>query len=1530
MRAISSSLLHLRLLTLRCARTAYDRGLKQTHLGRWLGRKLLDSGLVSRHDLYLLEHGVRRITAAPVPPTANGYLPPRDMFPWFDPLNLRVDPALSLAPRINVLVPALRLKEMSGGPNTALILAARLAARGCSIRLVSTNRSPDRNTAAVLEHVARISGEPDIVDRMEIGDGSNRDEALAIGASDVFLATAWWTAQMAKYAIRLTRHNRFVYLIQDFEPLLHAASTSYALALETYGLPHIPVVNTKLLLDYLVHNRVGRFSDPQFAAAALHFEPAIDRTHFFPPPDNTGMQGGLRKHRLLFYARPTSALRNLYELGVAALMQLAAEGRLAPDRWEVLAMGEPVRPTVLSKGVMLTPLRWLGFEAYARTVRQADVLLSLMLSPHPSYPPLEMAASGKLVVTNSFSVKTEERLREISPNMLVAEPTVEDLIAKLREALERTETGRFDRTGNVQLPQNWSESFREVVPALIAHVEDLQRTGSRPAPLVAARAFYGGGSEYARFLAWRLEVRRAQPRAQQRGVLSFITTVWNTPAEFLDALAVSVFNQDGGTQFEWVVLDNGSTESGTRESLKRIGAHPCVTLFRVEANVGIVPGMRLCLERAAGRYVLPLDSDDLLAPDCVVSMTRAILEARHPALLYTDEDKVDGTSFLLPYFKPDWDPVLFVNSCYIAHLCAFDRARALALGVYSDRGAEGCHDWDTYLRFFLAGATPLHIPEVLYSWRVHQASTSLNIGAKTWVYESHRHVLQGFVDAQARPQAFELVASPLFQGTPDWWIRRKRLDPRAMAGIAFGDRSGCARADPVPPPVAMAVQSLTWEDPLARLADLVRDLDPAIGLLHLRDAGAEISEDEWYWEAVGTFELFPDSVMIGGLIHNGGRVVADAFVFGFEDSCKSPHRGRSLEDPGYFAQLRKQRSVSAVSIAHCVVDRRFLADALDALHGTHATLRTLGLWLGEQAARRGRRVVFTPFLRARLAEAPETAAGLLERAALRTALRDLAPDARWYSPRLGLGLKSAYAPVGDAERADAAAKAGRELPAYPQWLEAETVARRSRYASTPPAVRFTVLTTVYENSRPNLLEALARSVFAQTVRELRWVIVAHGALPVSLAQALERLSADTRLQVVRHTEALCITAAMRIALAHADGDYIVPVDADDLLTPDALWILGLHASRADWPELLFSDEDLLIEEAPAHPFLRPDFDPVLNLETSYIWHLCAIRLDAARTHGLYTDDGATWCHDWDSVFRLQGAGARLVHVPEILYHWRQHAMSTSNKLGGSERSLQSVRHVLEQYRGRLAAPQHFEVTSFPIDRGAPELYLARRAVDPSPMTVLHAADTRLRSHGLPTTLIPLAEDESASESLKAAVSAYSAYIALIGSGLQIDLGECYWEVARLFELHPSVACVSGRVIDPDGKVADACAVWDGKRFVSPWRGRAAADPGDYALALKAHLVDAPCESIAFLRSAAIRPVLSVLEETSSVEALVSTLQRALGGQGALTAFSPLVAARQYGDRPRTIQTPRVPPRAQPSCESRRGLGPREARRLLFA
>lgn len=1439
----------------------YRRHMKSNWLGRLVGRQVLRRGLIKPADIIdvrLLEEPVQA-QAGSVQVEADFAVPGFHLSP---PLNVVVSDALATRPAINVLLPSLKRSHMSGGPNTALILAALLAERGERIRMIACDASADGEEAALYDHMDGLLGRLVSRDLIQLVDGFDRSKPVAIGLDDIFLATAWWTAQIAKYALANTVHNAFIYLIQDFEPILHEGGTFQARALETYSLDHIPVINTKLLFDHLVKEEAGRFADPDFAKRALWFEPALDRKFYFPKP---GEAKKAKKKTLLFYARPSVARRNLFELGVVALRQAVASGNINKDDWDVWAMGEKIPPVNLGNGVFLNPLPWMTFDEYARSVRTADLMLSLMLSPHPSYPPLEMAASGNLVVTNSFSVKTSERLQSMSRNILVARPTAESIAASLEVAVGRINAGMpsNDPSGSIALPLNWDGSLNDIVEQLIPRLAELRSKRSVPDRLPAIGLPAEPKTAYETFRRDALTRRRRDGTYQQQiGLLSFVTSVYNTDPKFLDELASSLFLQDGGTQFEWFILDNGSTVDETVSKLREIGRHAGVRLERVEANLGIVGGMRYCLERATGRYILPLDSDDLLDRDCVNVVTRYLQENVYPALVYTDEDKLNGESFTDPYFKPNWDPVLFLHSCYIAHLCAIDRELALQLQLYTDNSAEGCHDWDSFIRFMNAGYTPLHIPEALYSWRMHDASTSSNIASKSYITQSHAATLQRALDQRDAPH-LKLVTSPLFNYGVDWWYRRERTSPVSMATLVIESRSHKKTEG------ATAGICADDEQALQQLVDRVTGLSQE--LVHLLWDGILPDTDEWMWDSAGLLEMFPDAVMIGGTLHDNGQIVDGARIFGFGEGYDCPDRGRPLTDPGYSAAMWKAHSVSAVSSGHCVVRRAFLLRAMPVLLAENVPLHMVGPWLGALAAEQGGRIVFSPFMAAQAVAAPEDQASREARAHFLSRFWSQMPDTRFYSPRLGLTLDTAYTPTSDEARANHLRSLQQRTMSYENWLTRELQVRASRYPRPVRSASISVLTPVYSGSNLVLLEQLAEAIASQTEPVHQWILIVNGPMPDTALQAIRaKATGDWNAHLIVRTDVTGIVPALRLGLESASSDYVVPVDADDLITPDAVQILVHELDRLNRPDFLYSDEDVLIDGIPTAPYLRAAYDPLLSLDNSTIWHVCAMKRDAALAAGVYSDAAANWCQDWDSVSRITGNGGRIEHVPEVLYHWRHHAGSTTNNAEGDVRSLESVRHILERHIAHGEKPENYHVVDWPVNRGARELYIGRR-------------------HGeLPPFIwIGDALNDDAPSAAEDAILVYAT------DGVSIDSAEAFVEAARLFELHPRLGVVGGNVVNHDGVIVDGCyVVTPGGALESPWIGRLMADAGPFALALKTQSVALPGGALAFFRVTALRQAgMWPLDTKVKAADLVWQWCDGLVENDWIVGFSPLVKAR---------------------------------------
>jgi Glycosyl transferase family 2 len=487
-----------------------------------------------------------------------------------------------------------------------------------------------------------------------------------------------------------------------------------------------------------------------------------------------------------------------------------------------------------------------------------------------------------------------------------------------------------------------------------------------------------------------------------------LTTVFETPAPFLRAAAASVFAQTA-SEFEWVVLDNGSTSQDVVAAISELARDRRVRLMRVERNVGILAGMRMCLEAAEGEYVIPFDADDVLVDDALETLTDEIAKHERPAFLYSDEDMLVDDVPTTPYLRPDWDPILNLCTSYAFHLCAFRRDRALELGVYRDSHLEWCHDWDTITRFADSGHRPVHVSEVLYHWRTHRGSSTNRPRPNEGSLQSQRQLLMRALADRGMTDLFEIAPFPLNRGAPEWWLRRRPTLLPSIGIVQVTRAPGSRLRDEFAGIGAVEIVKHDEGDVLQELKQ--RSLRLGAEFTVVCSDSIEPEGQDWIWEAVGLAQLHQDVALVAGRIVDGERrVLAGPQMLGFDGLSGCPDRGRPETDPGYFALALKQRSVSAVHSAFFVARTQFLVDALAALPA-QASFSLLGSWLGACAFEQGVRVASSPLVQAVVARpgfdpAPEPSD--TERAAFTESFGSLLPDVRWYSQHFERSLDGAY------------------------------------------------------------------------------------------------------------------------------------------------------------------------------------------------------------------------------------------------------------------------------------------------------------------------------------------------------------------------------------------------------------------------------------------------------------------------------------------------------------------------------------------
>ncbi len=260
-----------------------------------------------------------------------------------------------------------------------------------------------------------------------------KDSADKIPPSNAAFCTLWTTAYLL---LKYNRTERKFYLMQDYEPVFYPAGTLYGLIEQTYRFGFSCIANT---------SGVGN-KYKQYSCDVTIFSPGVDQKQFFPEPQKAEIG---KPAKIVFYGRPSNP-RNCFYLG---LETLKAVKRKLHSHVEIISVGEEwneeeygVKGIVENRGLLKT------MDDVALLYRSADLGLVYMMTPHPSYQPLEYMASGCVTVTN-INEPNQWLLNE--GNALLIEPNPEIAAQKIHDLIK-------DNAGWMKLRSNGLNAVREL------------------------------------------------------------------------------------------------------------------------------------------------------------------------------------------------------------------------------------------------------------------------------------------------------------------------------------------------------------------------------------------------------------------------------------------------------------------------------------------------------------------------------------------------------------------------------------------------------------------------------------------------------------------------------------------------------------------------------------------------------------------------------------------------------------------------------------------------------------------------------------------------------------------------------------------------------------------------------------------------------------------------------------------------------------------------------------------------------------
>lgn len=235
-------------------------------------------------------------------------------------------------------------------------------------------------------------------------------------------------------------------------------------------------------------------------------------------------------------------------------------------------------------------------------------------------------------------------------------------------------------------------------------------------------------------------------------LISILVPVYHTPEEFLKQMIQSVRKQTYGN-WELCVANADPADRRTAEILAVAASKdPRIKITDVPENEGIAQNTNAALKIAAGEYVGLLDHDDLLTPDALFEVVKAVNEQGRPEALYSDEDKVttDLSERFQPHMKPDFNKDLLRSNNYITHFFVASKNLADRVGGF-DAAYNGAQDYDFILRCTEQAEGIVHIPRILYHWRVHKASTADNPASKMYAFDAGKRAIEAHLKRCMEP-----------------------------------------------------------------------------------------------------------------------------------------------------------------------------------------------------------------------------------------------------------------------------------------------------------------------------------------------------------------------------------------------------------------------------------------------------------------------------------------------------------------------------------------------------------------------------------------------------------------------------------------------------------------------------------------------------------------------------------------------------------------------------------------------------------
>jgi len=228
----------------------------------------------------------------------------------------------------------------------------------------------------------------------------------------------------------------------------------------------------------------------------------------------------------------------------------------------------------------------------------------------------------------------------------------------------------------------------------------------------------------------------------------------------------------------------------------------------------------------------------------------------------------------------------------------------------------------------------------------------------------------------------------------------------------------------------------------------------------------------------------------------------------------------------------------------------------------------------------------------------------------------------------------------------------------------------------------------------NFLAETLDSVRSQTYGDWECIIVDDGSTDGTWKVAKEFCNKDPRFRLI-HQENKGLAGARNAGIDNASGEFILPLDADDLIGREYMEM----AMR-----VFMEQPDVKLVYCKARMFGVKDRNwelPQYNyrrlIAINHIFCTCFFRRADAIDAGKYDVSFRTGYEDWDFLLRLLGPNDKVVRIDKVLFFYRQHSTETlvktamKNESQILKRIVEKYPNIYAQYMDRLIYQMRFDI-----------------------------------------------------------------------------------------------------------------------------------------------------------------------------------------------------------------------------------------------